>query len=157
MIVDSGASKNWAPADELENLGKDVAEVQGQQVRSAEAGRAPMRVVNRATMHGSAVVEKGFNKSLSWTFSGVEGFDYWLLSVPELYRQNAEVHFAQPEKGGEKFGSMARKDGSRLSLLTTSIFESRSTQVMTRSSPSGKNRSVILPRIARRRTWISTF
>jgi hypothetical protein len=41
-------------------------------------------------------------KSVPFRFSGVAGMGKWLMSVAQIYRENSEVRFAQPEKGGCK-------------------------------------------------------
>ena len=102
MVVDSGASQHLAPADEVESLGKNVTQVQDRHVATAAAGQKPMDVTCDADIYGKAKVEKGHYKSVPFRFSGVSGMDKWLMSVAQIYRENGEVRFAQPEKGGCK-------------------------------------------------------
>ena len=101
-IVDSAASDNLGPAEEVARLGQNVVELDGPSITTADANGPTLKVVSKADFNGKVATEKGTYKQIMAEFKGVQGMDKFLWSVPNLYRADAEVRFARPEKGGSK-------------------------------------------------------
>ena len=100
LWMDSGASENLGPLDEVRANTKNQQDLDKEQVLTADANAAPLEVRMRGDLFGKLKVEKGHNKAIDVEFRGVQGLGKWLWSVADLYRKGALVQFAEPALGG---------------------------------------------------------
>ena len=100
LWMDSGASENLGPLDEVQAKTKNQQELDKEQVLTADANAAPLEVHMRGDLFGKLKVEKGHNKAIDVEFRGVKGLGKWLWSVADLYRKGALVQFAEPALRG---------------------------------------------------------
>ena len=100
LWMDSGASENLGPLDEVRANTKNQQDLDKEQVLTADANATPLEVRMRGDLFGKLKVEKGHNKAIDVEFRGVKGLGKWLWSVADLYRKGALVQFAEPALGG---------------------------------------------------------
>jgi len=143
LWMDSGASENLGPLDEVRANTKNQQDLDKEQVLTADANATPLEVRMRGDLFGKLKVEKGHNKAIDVEFRGVKGLGKWLWSVADLYRKGALVQFAEPALGGSFIQLKTRKRKYRLSLSATSTLELWWTLMIRQRCRIGKSKSAI--------------